>query len=78
MKQRANAAGVSLEGLKQLDAQQALQISFAKLAQASKPFVDGFTVFLNQITKFAGFIGAITAGLLTYKTINAAIIAQEK
>jgi len=77
-KQRANAAGVTLEGLKQLDAQQALADSFAKLAQASKPFVDYFTVFLNQITKFAGFIAAAVAGLATYKAINAAIIAQEK
>ena len=77
-KQRANAAGVTLEGLKQLDAQQALADSFAKLAQASKPFIDYFTVFLNQITKFAGFIAAAAAGLATYRAINAAIIAQEK
>lgn len=77
-KQRANAAGVTLEGLKQLDAQQALADSFAKLAQSSKPFVDGLTFALNQITKFAGFIGAIAVGLLTFKAINATIIAQEK
>ena len=77
-KQRANAAGVTLEGLKQLDAQQALADSFAKLAQASKPFVDYFTVLLNQITKFAGFITAAAAGIATYKAINAAIKLIDK
>ncbi len=76
--QRANAAGVTLEGLKQLDAQQALADSFAKLAQASKPFVDLLTFGLNQITRFAGFIGAITAGLLAYKAITASIFVIDK
>ena len=45
--QRANAANVSVETLKQLDAQQALKDSFAQLTQSFTPIVKGLTDFLN-------------------------------
>ena len=49
--QRANAANVSVEQLKQLDAQTALADSFAKLTQTLTPFVTTLTTILNLLLK---------------------------
>jgi len=45
--ERANAAGVTVERLKQLDAQEALATSFAQLTQSLTPIVRGLTDILN-------------------------------
>jgi len=77
-KQRANAKGITLEQLKQLDAQQAFNDTITKLTQALIPGVKLLTDVLNIITKISGFIGAAVVGMTTFKAISASIIAIEK
>ena len=80
--QRANAAGVSIEQLKQLDAQTALADSFAKLTQTLTPFVTLLTEGLNILLKsvdaalvFAGAFTLINKRAAIYKGIQATIAA---
>jgi len=77
-KQRANAAGVTLDQLKQLDAQQALNDAVAKFAQALIPGVQLFTEILNLATRFGSTIGGVVAGITAFKAISSAIFAIEK
>ena len=60
--QRANAAGVTVEDLKQLDAQTALADSFAKLFQTITPIVTLLTQGLNLILKSTDYVLALAAG----------------
>jgi len=80
--QRANAAGVSIEQLKQLDAQTALADSFAKLTQTLTPFVTLLTEGLNILLKsvdaalvFASAFTLINKRAAIYKGIQGAITA---
>jgi hypothetical protein len=79
--QRANAAGVSIETLKQLDAQQALRDSFAQLTQSFTPIVKGLTDFLNFMLRINEqiLIGAAAFKLMQFyqKTMVATAILRK-
>ncbi len=60
--QRANVGNVTLEQLKQIDAQTALADSFAKLTQTLTPIVRALTDILNGILKSTDYVIALAAG----------------
>ena len=79
--ERANTANISLEKLKQLDAQQALKDSFAELIQTATPFVTLITKALNVIFKFNEQlligVGAFKAMQFYQKTMVATAILRK-
>ncbi len=61
--QRADAMGVSLEQLEQLDIQQKIQVSLAKLAQAFAPILDAMMPILEAVISVVGPIAKVVASL---------------
>jgi hypothetical protein len=61
--QRAEAMGVSVEQLKQMDIQQKIQTSLAKLAQAFAPILDAMVPILDAIVSTVGPVAKMVASL---------------
>lgn len=76
--QRANAAGVSIEQLKQLDIQQSIETSINKITQALAGPIEGFAQLIQFATKYANIIAGVLAATTAMKAVNSAIVAQQK
>jgi hypothetical protein len=71
--QRANAMGVSVEQMKQMDIQQKIETSLAKLAQAFSPLLDGIVTLLN-----IPFVPQLLAGAVAVKLIAGNLMGAAK
>ena len=76
--QRMNAAGVGLEQLKQLTIQQSIETSINKITQSLAGPLELFASMVQYATQFTSLIAGAVGGLVAFKGINTAIIAQEK